>query len=60
MPIPHQLMTWCWICAKFEGAASNSSHAEHISTGAAAESLGERESETLIHGQRKRARIDQS
>lgn len=51
-------MGWCWICTKFEEAASNSSQVEHISTGAAAKSLGERESETLIHGQRKRARIN--
>lgn len=53
-------MVWSWICTKFEEAASNSSHVEHISTGAAAESLGEGQSETLIHGQRKRAGIDQS
>lgn len=31
-----------------------------LSTGAAAKFLGEREMDTLIHGKRKRARIDRS
>lgn len=58
--INRMLIEWCWICTKFEETASNSSHVAHVSTGAVAMSLGERGSETLIHGQGKRARINHS
>lgn len=58
--INRMLTEWCWICTKFEEAALNSSHVEHVSTGAVAMSLGEMESETLIHGQGKRAIVNHS
>lgn len=50
-------MAWCCICAKFEEAASDSSHAEHVCTGAAAKFLGEREMDTLGRG-REQESID--